>query len=67
MAGGRGSNLMPMTDNSDPIDEPMEVEAGDRDVRVGVPDDGILTLTADAAEISALRLLDAAAKSREPR
>lgn len=54
-------------ENTDPIDEPMEVEAGDYEVRVGVPEDGYLTLTADAAEISALRLLDAAARSRETR
>jgi hypothetical protein len=49
---------------TDPITEPFEAEAGDRDVRIGVPNDGELTLTADAAEISALRLLDAADKSR---
>lgn len=53
-------------ENTEPIDEPMEAKAGDRDVRVGVPADGHLTLTADAAEISALRLLDAAEKSRKP-
>lgn len=46
------------------VDEPMSVEPGDNDVRVGVPDDGFVTLTADAAEISGLRLLDAADKSR---
>jgi len=51
-------------ENTNPINEPMEVEAGDREVRIGVPEDGYLTLTADAAEISALRLLDAADKSR---
>jgi hypothetical protein len=46
------------------IDEPMAVEAGDRDVRISIAQDGVLTLTADAAEISGLRLLDAAQKSR---
>ena len=53
-------------ENMDPVDEPMEVEAGDHEVRIGVPDDGQLILTADAAEISALRLLDAADRSRRP-
>jgi len=58
---------MQESENTDPIDEPMEAKAGDRDVRVRVPADGYLTMTADAAEISALRLLDAADKSRKPR
>lgn len=52
---------------TDPTSEPFEAEAGDRDVRIGVPRDGEVTLTADAAEISALRLLDAADKSRSRR
>lgn len=55
---------MQAPENTDPIDQPMEVEAGDHDVRVTVPSDGHLILTADAAEISALRLLDAADRSR---
>lgn len=50
--------------DDDLVDQPMEVEPGDHDVRVSVPDDGVVTLTADAAEISGLRLLDAADKSR---
>ncbi len=55
---------MQTPENTDPIDLPMEVEAGDNDVRISVPADGHLILTADAAEISALRLLDAADRSR---
>lgn len=55
---------MEKPEKTETIDEPMAVEAGDRDVRVGVPYDGVLTLTADAAEISGLRLLDAADKAR---
>ena len=43
---------------------PFEVEAGDRDVTIGVPDDGKITMTSQAAEVSAIRLLDAAQKSR---
>lgn len=55
---------MQAPENTDPIDQPMEVEAGDNDVRIIVPEDGHLILTADAAEISGLRLLDAADRSR---
>jgi hypothetical protein len=55
---------MQAPENTDPIDQPMEVEAGDHEVRIGVPEDGHMILTADAAEISALRLLDAADRSR---
>lgn len=46
------------------IDAPLEVAPGDRDVTVGVPNDGEVVLTPDAAEVSGIRLLDAAEKAR---
>jgi len=46
------------------IDAALKVEAGDRDVTIGVPNDGQVVLTPDAAEISGIRLLDAADKAR---
>ena len=49
------------------IDAALEVEAGDRDVTIGVPDDGQVVLTPDAAEVSGIRLLDAADRARHPR
>lgn len=49
------------------IDAALEVEAGYRDVTVGVPNDGQVVLTPDAAEVSGIRLLDAADKARRPR
>ena len=46
------------------IDMALEVAAGDRDVTVGVPNDGEVVLTPDAAEVSGIRLMDAADKAR---
>lgn len=52
---------------ADPLNtaEPMKPEAVDGYVEAVDPPKLKLTLTADAAEISAIRLLDAAAKARE--
>ena len=47
-----------------PIDHPLDAKAQDYAVDIEIPGDGEVTLTADAAEISALRLLDAADKAR---
>ncbi len=46
------------------IDAALEVSPGDRDVTIGVPNDGEVVLTPDAAEVSGIRLLDAADKAR---
>ena len=46
------------------IDAALEVSPGDRDVTIGVPNDGQVVLTPDAAEVSGIRLLDAADKAR---
>ena len=57
---------MEKAQSSQIIDAALEVEPGDRDVTIGVPNDGQVVLTPDAAEISGIRLLDAADKARRP-
>lgn len=47
------------------ITDPMTPEAVDGNVEAVDPPDAAMKMTADAAEISGLRLLDAAAKARE--
>ena len=47
------------------IADPLAPEAVDGYVEAVDPPENKLTLTPDAAEISAIRLLDAAAKARE--
>ena len=47
------------------ITEPMDPEAVDGNVEAVDPPEAAIKMTADAAEISGLRLLDAAAKARE--
>lgn len=56
---------MTETDDAPPITGPLTPEAVDGYVEAIDPPETKLKLTADAAEISALRLLDAAAKARE--
>lgn len=53
------------TDKTDTIVQPMQPEAVDGYVEAVDPPEAKLKMTADAAEISGLRLLDAAAKARE--
>jgi len=56
-----------MPDTPPPTDptEPLSPKAVDGHVIVKDPPPAALDLTADAAEISGIRLLDAAAKARE--
>ena len=56
-----------MNDQAEPpiTIEPMEPEAVDGYVEAVDPPEAKLKMTADAAEISGLRLLDAASKARE--
>ncbi len=53
-------------DNTPVIDTPLGAEPADRAVVITIPSDGEVTLTAQAAEMSAIRLLDAADQSRKP-
>lgn len=56
---------MSKPDDTHPIVKPMEPEAVDGYVEAIDPPKSKLKMTADAAEISGLRLLDAADKARE--
>lgn len=62
----RGSHVMTKPDDTPPIVEPMQPEAVDGYVEAVDPPEAKLKMTADAAEISGIRLLDAASKAREP-
>ena len=67
VAGGSCLIGMEKVQPSQIIDAALEIEAGDRDVTIAVPNDGQVVLTPDAAEVSGIRLLDAADKARRPR
>lgn len=59
--------LRSMTERADPpiISEPLTPEAVEGYVEAVDPPESKLKMTADAAEISAIRLLEAASKARE--
>ena len=56
---------MSEADDTPTIFEPLEPEAVDGYVEAVDPPEAKLKLTADAAEISGIRLLDAATKARD--
>ncbi|CAN5395824.1 hypothetical protein BH10PSE2_BH10PSE2_13010 [soil metagenome] len=47
------------------VDDPLAVTAEDQVVVIDIPEDGQITMTADAAEVSGIRLLDAADQARK--
>ncbi|KQW80883.1 hypothetical protein [Brevundimonas sp. Root1279] len=57
----------PERPDDDLITEPLTPEAGDGEVVVKDPPAAAMRLTPDAADISAIRMLDAADKARKPK